>query len=93
MSPKSLRMPVLGACLVALALVVAPLGIAADTDDEFDVAARAEVGKQGREVQLASRAHINQNGRNAMKLAARAQIDKNGWAQAQLLAGTGLMPA
>ena len=72
MSPKNLRMPLLGACLVALALVVAPLGIAADTDDEFDVAARAEVGKQGREVQLAARGQGVGTGRT-LQLAARGQ--------------------
>ena len=63
MSPKNLRVPLLGACLVVLALVAMPLGTAPDMDNEFDVAARAEVGKQGREVQLAARGLVAGGGR------------------------------
>ena len=55
MSSNTQRLSLLVACLLALGLFAAPTGVTTSTDDAFDVAARAELGPNGREVQLASR--------------------------------------
>ena len=78
MSPKNLRVTLLGACVVALALVAMPLSIAPDTDDALDVAERAKVVKQGKEVQVAKAGGIAANGRAEMVLAKAGTIAGNG---------------
>ena len=66
MSSKTTQRLLLVACLIAL--FAAPIGItASDTEDAFDVAARAELGQQGRVVpfEMAARAELPGTGREA----------------------------
>ena len=69
MSSKTTQRLLLVACLIAL--FAAPIGItASDTDDAFDVAARAELGQQGRgSFKIASGARIISNGRASPSIA------------------------